>query len=194
MNLYEAGQIILTFPNSPNQLTVSRNPMLNAIKFQVGDKVIPDKMMSTIDRAHAEMTMTALGFDTLFPAPRPLVRSLTQTKTETKNSSGLKIEDDSDYMFVADLERNGSGVYHDGFTQTNCPINFDGTYINEMNNKHYYEYNGQSKTYDLRKVSPNIYAVSDAYWTFGPNGGEFIKDAQAIQMIAEIEARLRSKN
>ncbi|WP_458455091.1 hypothetical protein, partial [Methanobrevibacter sp.] len=195
MNLYECGQLIMTFPNSVNQLTVSRNPMLNAIKCQVDDHIIPDKMMSTYDRAHSEMTLTALGFDSLFAAPPELIKALSIPGNITNNKFRMLHEDDSNYMFVADLERSGAGIFHDGLSKTNVAINFDGTYQNGVNNPHYYEYDPaqgittNSNAYQLRKFSPHIYAVSDAYWAFGPNGGEFIKDAATIAIINEIEAK-----
>ena len=193
MNLYECGQLIMTFPNSVNQLTVCRNPMLDAIKCQVDDHIVPDKMMSTYDRAHSEMTITALGFDSLFAAPPELVQALSVPATAHNKHFRVLHEDDSNYMFVADLERSGAGVFHDGVTKSNVAINFDGTYANGMNNPHYYEYDPTQSTettqYQLRKFSPHIFAVSDAYWAFGPNGGEFIKDAATIAIISEIEAK-----
>lgn len=199
MNLYECGQIIFTFPNSVNQLTVSRNPMLNAVKCQIGNKVVPDKMMSTCDRAHAEMTLTALGFDSLFSAPPDLIKALSVDRTQTNKNWRNMREDDSGYMFVADLERNGQGQFHDGFSESNCSINFDGTYINEKNNAHYYARDPSiSATLDqqfvLHKVSPHIFAVCDAYWTFGPNGGEFIKDASTVAFIQQAEAKIAQEH
>ena len=199
MNLYECGQIIFTFPNSVNQLTVSRNPMLNAVKCQIGNKVVPDKMMSTCDRAHSEMTLTALGFDSLFSAPPDLIKALSVDKTQTNKNWRSMREDDSGYMFVADLERNGQGQFHDGFSESNCSINFDGTYINEKNNAHYYARDPSisatlADQFALHKVSPHIFAVCDAYWTFGPNGGEFIKDASTVAFIQQAEAKIAQEH
>ena len=194
MNLYECGQLIITFPNSVDQLTVSRNPMLDAVKCQIDDRIVPDKMMSTYDKAHTEMTLTALGFDSLFAAPPELIQSLSYKEEWKASHFRIKHEDDSNYMFVADLERSGAGIFHDGFSKSNCAINFDGTYHHATDNPHYYEYNPTlgtyaetAKSFALHKVSPNIFSVSDAYWAFGPNGGEFIKDAQTLPLINEIE-------
>ena len=199
MNLYECGQLIITFPNSVNQLTVSRNPMLDAVKCQIDDRVVPDKMMSTYDKAHTEMTLTALGFDSLFAAPPELIQSLSAKEEFHARRFRVKHEDDSNYMFVADLERSGAGVFHDGFSKSNCAINFDGTYHHQLDNPHYYEFDptkgnyGSTSAHELHKVSPFIFSVCDAYWAFGPNGGEFIKDAATLPLISEIETKKESE-
>ena len=129
----------------------------------------------------------------MFAAPPELIKALATPHDARNNRFRVLHEDDSNYMFVADLERNGQGTFHDGFSKSNCAINFDGTYQGETNNPHYYEYDPDGSDavaqYQLRKVSPHIYAVCDAYWTFGPNGGEFIKDAATLSLITEIEAK-----
>ena len=190
MPLWQCGQVIMTFPNSPHQLTVSRNPYLKAIRCQVGNKLIPDKNMTTIDKAHAEMTLTALGFDTIFSAPKSLLIALA-AKNEKAEYFYPHHDDDSDYMFICDMERNGNSVYHDGISGDNVPILFDAEFINETSNPHYYAYDaekGANNHHDLRKQGINIFAVSDAYWVFGRDGGQFEKDHRALAITRQKEA------
>ena len=189
MPLWQCGQVIMTFPNSPHQLTVSRNPYLKAIRCQVGNKLIPDKNMTTIDKAHAEMILTALGFDTIFSAPKSMLIALA-AKNEKAKKFYPHHDDDSDYMFICDMERNGNSVYHDGVSGDNVPILFDAGFINETDNPHYYAYDGgqdANHKHDLRKQGINIFAVSDAYWVFGREGGEFVKDHRALAITRQKE-------
>ena len=212
VSLFECGQVIITFPNSANQLTVSRNPGLKSVKCQIGDKMIPSKNMSTFDRSHAEMCLTALGMDSLFTAPKSLINAYcangSMNRTNDKNDGRklfdnyhwrLKREDDSDYMFVCDLERNGSGTYADGITAINCAISFDGEMENGNNNNHYYEFNPtkdaypENKTsipsYNLKQYAPLLFTVSDAYWIFNEYGGEFIKDQTTTAIRRKINEK-----
>ena len=189
MPLWQCGQLVFTFPNSANQLTVSRNPYLKALRCQIGNKLIPDKNMTTLDKAHSEMILTALGFDSMFSAPKSLLTAL-GNKNQYARKFYPKHDDDSDYMFVCDLERNGNSVYHDGLSGDNVPILFDAEFINETDNPHYYEYDPQfhgGDHYQLRKQSINIFAVEDAYWVFGREGGEFIKDFKAVAITKQLE-------
>ena len=216
VSLFECGQLIITFPNSANQLTVSRNPCLKSVKCQVGDRMIPSKNMSTLDRAHAEMCLTALGLDSLFTAPKSLVNAYTpngsMNRTNGKDDGRtlfdnyhwrLKHDDDSDYMFVCDLERNGSGTYADGITAINCAVSFDGDMENGNNNAHYYEFNPVKDTYpanstdipnySLKQFAPLLFTVSDSYWIFNEYGGEFIKDQTTTAIRKKINDKAFAK-
>ena len=189
MPLWQCGQVIFTFPNSANQLTVSRNPYLKALRCQIGNKLIPDKNMTTIDKAHAEMTLTALGFDSLFAAPKSLLTALA-AKNEYASKFYPKHDDDSDYMFICDMERNGNSIYHDGISGQNVPILFDAEFINDTENPHYYAYDASQDAdhrNQLRKMGINIFSVSDAYWVFGREGGEFVKDHRALAITKSNE-------
>ena len=214
VSLFECGQVIITFPNSDKQLTVSRNPCLKSVKCQIGDKMIPSKNMSTLDRAHAEMCLTALGMDSLFSAPKTLTNSYTlngaMNRTNDSNDAlalldnyhwRLKREDDSCYMFVCDLERNSAGTYADGLTAINCAISFDGDMINGVHNTHYYDYDptkdymyGENPAatdvnFTPKNFAPLLFTVSDAYWVFNKYGGEFIKDQSTIPLVNKISEK-----
>ena len=217
VSLFECGQVIITFPNSDKQLTVSRNPALKSVKCQIGDKMIPSKTMSTLDRSHAEMCLTALGMDSLFTAPKSLINAYTPNGSMNRTNNGndahalfdnyhwrLKREDDSSYMFVVDLERNSAGTYADGLTAINCAISFDGDMINDRFNPHYYEFNPTKDTipandttkpdYKQKQYAPLLFTVSDAYWIFNKYGGEFIKDQSTTAVVDKIsEKRMRQQ-
>ena len=216
VSLFECSQVIITFPNSANQLTVSRNPALKSVKCQIGDKMIPSKNMSTLDRAHAEMCLTALGLDSLFTAPKSLVNAYTTNGAMNRTNNAedaralldnyhwrLKREDDSDYMFVCDLERNSAGTYADGITAINCAISFDGEMENGSNNHHYYEFNpikdtylkdaSEKPNYSLKQYAPLLFTVSDAYWIFNEYGGEFIKDQTTTAIRRKINDKAFAK-
>lgn len=172
--LTNCSQIAFTFPNSSNQLTVSRNPHLEAVQCHINDRVIPDKFFSTLDHAHSEMILNALGMDTLFSAADELLEALTVDRGLYTDVT-LKKKDDSDYMLIFNLERFGSGCFCDGMSGTNVPINLDANFMNGNNNSHYYK-----RTTDLQKQfnphNVNLIIISDAFWICGPNGCEFIKN------------------
>ena len=166
--LFNACQVILTFPNSANQLTVTRNPHLESIQCQISDRIIPDKFFSTLDKAHAEMIIANLNMDSLFSAPDELIEALTRDRTDL--SYGTKYKDDSDYMLVFNLERFGNGCFCDGLTDNPVAINFQANFMNGTNNPHYYD-GGR-----LLQNNINLFIVSDAFWVCNSNGCQFIKD------------------
>lgn len=165
--LFNACQAIITFPNSANQLTVSRNPHLESIQCQISDRIIPDKFFSTLDKAHAEMIIANLNMDSLFTAPDELIESLTKDRTDGWT---LKRVDDSDYMLVFNLERFGNGCFCDGITERVVPINFQANFMHGTQNPHYYD---GSK---LLQHNLNLFIVSDAFWVCNSQGCQFIKD------------------
>ena len=75
---------------------------------------------------------------------------------------------------VFDLER-ASGCCSDGLSGSSIPINFQATYMYGEENPHYYEMvNGQKQ---LRRQNVDIYVISDSFFVFSPNGGQYIKDS-----------------
>lgn len=198
--MFNVSQAILTFPNSAYQTTVSRNPHLSGIQAHIGDRILPDKFMTTLEKAHSEMILTGLGMDSLFSAPPEVIESLTRDRKKNKNWT-IKYKDDSDYMLVLTLERYGAGCFCDGMNGINIPINFHANYINGKENPHYFELDVDGSTYadrgtdltkldglkfPLRQNNVNLHLVSDCFWIFGPNGGEFIKDLQ-VNSLEDIE-------
>ena len=165
--LFNACQVILTFPNSANQLTVSRNPHLESIQCQISDRIIPDKFFGTLDKAHAEMILANLNMDSLFSAPDELIEALTKDRSV---GATLKKIDDSDYMLVFNLERFGNGCFCDGITDNPVPINFQANFMKGTQNPHYYSDN------KLLQHNVNLFVVSDAFWVFNGNGCQFVKD------------------
>lgn len=191
ISLWECSELYITFPNSSNQLTVSRNPFIDNIKVQLGSKLIPDKVMNTYSPESCEMILSALKLDSLFAASSTLLNALVPTDHKNKVFVMNK-EDDSDYMFVVDLERNGSGSYCDGITGSNIALQIDGTLHHGTENPHYYEFDASkdvANRYQLRQFAPSVISISDAFWTFGPNGGEFIKDSSTIGLTTELSAK-----
>ena len=206
MSLFECSQLIVQFPNTPNQLTVSRNPHLNKIRCQIADKMIPDKDMGTADKSFVEMTLTSLGLDSLFSADKSLINSLNIDPTLMNVDWVMNREDDSDFMFVADLERNGAGTYSDGMTASNCSVNFTASMMGGDNNPHYKALNVglddklkitgdtvsiEHSTRHNNCTNPNIYLVEDAYWVAGPDGIEFIKDSTTVALTTQREQKIR---
>lgn len=165
-----ACQLIFTFPTTGNQLTVSRNPHLESVQCHVSDRVIPDKYFTTLDKTHAEMTLASLNLDSLFTASNELIESLTKDRKEFGTYS-LKKVDDSDYMLVLNLERFGNGCFSDGMTGDHIPININANYMYGDSNPHYYTDEDGAKKLSVQNI--NMFVVEDAYWIFGPDGGEF---------------------
>ena len=214
MNLpmYEVSEMIFTFPQNEVQRTVFRNPYLMNLKCQLDSKMVPDKDISTVESAHAEMTLSALGFDSFFSPNPALVNALHPPKLTSNDTWFPRNKDDSNYMFVVDLERNGSGVHHDGYTNVNALINLDANLIGGTNNPHYNEkhmiknsnYNstadlaadladGNSQVtigYANNYAPINLYTVCDAYWLFTPSGGEFMKEGAASRLVREKEINI----
>ena len=174
--LWNASQIIATFPNSSNQLTVSNNPHLESVQMHINDRILPDKFVTTLDHAHSEMILNALGLDSLFCGAPELINSLTYDESKLIGGSRATItRDQSDYMFVANLERFGSGCFCDGMNAMNCPITLSANYINGTSNPHYYPYkDGTTRQFSPQNV--NLFVVSDCFWVCTTNGIDLVKD------------------
>ena len=171
IGMFNATQAIITFPNTPNQLVVSQNPQLEAVQCQISDRIIPDKFFSTLDKAHAEMILESLNFDSMFTAPESLIEALTRKRQLNQYDEPIcSGKDDSDYMMVFNLERFGSGCYCDGLTDNPVPINFQANFIDGTKNIHYYKGN------DFVPQNLNLFVVSDAFWVCNRNGCQFVKD------------------
>ena len=220
-SFWEVGQLLFTF-NDNHCMTVSRNPYLEDVRCQLGNRLIPDKGVSTNSNEYAEMAISALGFDTLFSGSEEFINSITpiEERYVYNNKFRLRNKDDSDWMFVCDLERNGNGTYADGFSGRNVPVNFSANMINEKNNPFWYafdittttkdnfkyprpNYNGGDVTDEIKNgtntypLNTNIkchcFAVGDAYWKFDTSGGRFIKDSEIISLIKDREEALKDK-
>ena len=171
--LNNASQIAFTFPNSANQLTVTRNPHLEAVQCHINDRIIPDKFFSTLDNSHSEMILNALGMDSLFSAPEELLEALTNNRGKY-NDFTLKKKSDDMYQLLFSLERWGSGCFLDGMSGTNVPIALDANFMYSTENPHYYR-----RELDLTKGfhphNINMIVLSDAFWVCNKDGIEFIK-------------------
>lgn len=194
-SLFECDQIVLTFPNTDNQMTVSRNPHFQTFHVSIGNRInIPDLQMSTCEKNFTEMTLSALSLDTIFTAPKSLINALNQNPNQVNNKFyGVCKEDDSDFMIVCDLERGGAGIVNDGVSGINVPIRVDATYMQSTNNPHYFEYDGNNGTYNLRKVVPNLFTVSDACWLLTENGPIFVKDANKRELTLQAERKAQEE-
>ena len=223
-SFWEVGQLLFTF-NKDNAMTVSRNPFLDDVRCQLGNRLIPDKGVSTNSNEYAEMAISALSFDTLFSASDEFINSISPVDVNLLHKKKFRplIKDDSDWMFVCDLERNGNGTYADGFSGRNVPINFSGNFINGTDNPFWYPFDVKTTTktdfkYPLRfnsgDNSPNgnatevagsdtnplqtdcklhCFAVGDAYWKFDSTGGRFIKDSEIVSLIRDREQALKDR-
>ena len=174
--MFNATQIAFTFPNSSNQLTVSRNPHLESIQCHISDRIVPDKFFSTLDTAHSEMILNALGLDSLFSADDALIESMTVNRGKY-NTHTVKRKDDSDYMLVINLERAGSGCFCDGMNGITIPINLQANFMEGVENPHYYrkklnDIDGKEMIYS----NVNLFVVSDAFWVFENGVWQFIKE------------------
>ena len=169
--MFNATQAIITFPKTSNELVVSQNPHLEAVQCQISDRIIPDKFFSTLDKAHAEMILEALNFDSLFTASESLIEALSRKRQlDQYGSSICSAKDDTDYILVFNLERFGNGCYCDGLTDNPVPVNFQANFIDGTKNIHYYKGN------NFRPQNLNLFIVSDAFWVCNQNGCQFVKD------------------
>ena len=170
--MFNATQAIITFPYTANQLVVSQNPHLDSVQFQISDRIIPDKFFSTLDKAHAEMILESLNFDSLFTAPESLIEALSRKRQLNQYGEPFcAMKDDTDYILIFNLERYGNGCYCDGLTDNPVSINFQANFIDGTSNIHYYD--------ALKKFRPqnlNLFIVSDAFWVCNQSGCQFVKD------------------
>ena len=68
ITLTNCTNIALSFPQTDNEITVSKNPEQQAAQLILMGKNIPDKSINTLEAAHAEMELTNACLDSLFEA------------------------------------------------------------------------------------------------------------------------------
>ena len=174
--LWNATSLVFIYPRTPNQITVSKNPLQTAVKCTVDSKVIPDKTMDTLASEHSEMILSNLSLDSLWSAPKSIVNSLVFREYNTDlNTKAQTPFDNTDYLFVVNLERPGSGIFFDGYTSTNCQLTLSSDHMFGTNNPAYFK-NGSINS----SISNIIMCqLSDCYWVCSSRGIELIKNVQA---------------
>ena len=174
--MFNATQIVFTFPNSSNQLTVSRNPHLESVQCHISDRILPDKFLNTLEPAFSEMVLTALGLDTLFSADDSLIESLTRNRGKYTTYT-LKHKTDDDFMMIFDLERTGAHCVLDGMNGINVPINLQANYMEGVENPHYYRREYMSlDAKEFLQANINLFVISDAFWVYENGSWQFIKE------------------
>lgn len=171
LSIKNATQIAVRFPRTLNQKTVSKNPMQQSFTVRVNDVAYPSAgNLSTIDSRHAELLLENLCFDTLFPANEGLKNALTfKEYNSTANRVRICPEDNTDYMFTAQLERSGNGVFFDGKTVANCKVDINGVHLYGTKNPAYFT----SDTLNSTNLNPEFVVIQDAVWEFSKDGVRF---------------------
>ena len=162
--LNNATALILTYPRTGNQITVSKNPLQDAISVHVGDKIIPDKVMSTTDRCFAEMMLENNELDTLWQATPSFLRGFNEEDAKDKPQG-----DATDFCFVANLERFSNGMVFDGITDNNCQITVSSNHLSASS-----PYAKPDGTH-LNDNHVNVLVLSDCYWIITPEGLDLVK-------------------
>ena len=168
ITLTNCTNIVLSFPQTPNQISVVHNPEQNAAQLIVMGKNIPDKAQSTLEAAHCENMLTNAMLDSLFEAQPSFINSL--TKTHSNGSRKIKTDcDTSDYYFNASTERFGSGVFADGLTSPGAiTLTFQSSNINQGSGDCYYHpYDNEPTAVNDNAV--NIMTVEDCFWIITPD-------------------------
>lgn len=169
--LTNVSNIILTFPRTGNEITVSKNPQFGAIQLQVESKPYPDKPFSTLETAHCEYNLVNAGLDSIWSPNDSYAYSL--VCQEVKDGKQLRpVKDNTNYCLNCSTERLcGAGVFCDGLTKQSAHISLNGNNIDTSKKNPYLYPDGANKN----DVAPLMMLVQDCFWRCTiEKGAEFI--------------------
>ena len=167
ITLTNCTNIALSFPQTDNEITVSKNPEQQSAQLILMGKNIPDKSINTLEAAHTEMELSNACLDSLFEAQPSFIRSLTMSASNG-TSKIYRSGDCTDYYFNCSLERFGNGVYCDGLTSPGAiTLTFQSNAINSGNADPYYHPDITDATV-LNTQPVNIMTVQDCFWIITP--------------------------
>ena len=160
-SLTNVTNVILTFPRTGNQITVSKNPNFGTIQLQIEGKPYPDKPFSTLETAHTEFNLVNANLDSIWAPSRALAYSLTGPDYNDKKERVKITEDDGNYCLNCSTERLcGAGAFCDGLTKVSAHINLNATNIDTTKNNPYLYPDGVNKN----DVAPYMMLVQDCFW------------------------------
>lgn len=160
-SLTNATNVILMFPRTGNQITVSKNPNFATIQLQIEGKPYPDKPFSTLETAHTEFNLVNANLDSIWAPSRSLVSSLNGAEYDDKKQRVEPKEDDTNYCFNCSTERLcGAGAFCDGLTKMSAHINLTTTNTDTTKTNPYLYPDGENKN----DVAPLMMIVQDTFW------------------------------
>ena len=160
-SLTNITNVILTFPRTGNQITVSKNPNFGTIQLQIEGKPYPDKPFSTLETAHTEFNLVNANLDSIWAPSRALAYSLTGPDYNDKKERVKVTEDDGNYCLNCSTERLcGAGAFCDGLTKMSAHINLNATNIDTTKANPYLYPDGTNRN----DVAPLMMLVQDTFW------------------------------
>jgi len=179
--LVNATNVIVTFPTTGNEVTVSKNPRMSSIQLQIDNKPFPDKPFSTYESAHYDYNLVNGGLDNLFSPSDDYSYSLSDNYTigdsvSDAMKSGMNRNgcDNTSYCLNCATERlSGYGVFCDGITKDSAHISLSGTNSGSTTANPYLYPDGVT----MNNNSPLMMIVQDCFWrcsTDKKKGVEFI--------------------
>ena len=160
-SLTNVTNVILTFPRTGNQITVSKNPNFGTVQLQIEGKPYPDKPFSTLETAHTEFNLVNANLDSIWAPSRALAYSLTGPDYNDKKERVNITEDDGNYCLNCSTERLcGAGAFCDGLTKLSAHINLNATNIDTTKTNPYLYPDGVNKN----DIAPHMMLVQDCFW------------------------------
>ena len=160
-SLTNVTNVILTFPRTGNQITVSKNPNFGSIQLQIEGKPYPDKPFSTLETSHTEFNLVNANLDSIWAPNRALAYSLTGPDYNDRRDRTEAREDDTNYCLNFSTERLcGAGAFCDGLTKQSAHINLNATNIDTTTSNPYLYPDGTTKN----DVAPLMMIVQDCFW------------------------------
>lgn len=160
-SLTNVTNVILTFPRTGNQITVSKNPNFGTVQLQIEGKPYPDKPFSTLETAHTEFNLVNSNLDSIWAPSRALSYSLTGPEYNDAKERVDVTEDDGNYCLNCSTERLcGAGAFCDGLTKMSAHINLNATNVDTTKNNPYLYPDGLNKN----DVAPFMMLVQDCFW------------------------------
>ena len=162
--LTNVSNICVTFPRSENELTISRNPRMNAFQLFVDNKPYPELIGSTTCARYCEYILSNSYLDNLWCANKSLLHALKYTDEEYRDDvCYVPIRDNTNYCFNAATERlcSGDGIYCDGLNKDISLIRLYGTI--DTNSK-----------YTSVCPAPHIFFVQTTFWVCSTDGVDYV--------------------
>lgn len=163
--LNNVSNICVTFPQTENEVVISKNPFMSAFQLYVDNKPYPETVGSTTSSRYCEYVLSNSHLDSLWCANKSLLFALCQRSDGIGNDGNYVLErDGTNYCFNASTERlcNGEGIFCDGLTKDISLIRLDG--LIDSGSK----YKGEEVP------SPHLFYIQTTFWVCNASGVQYV--------------------
>jgi hypothetical protein len=168
--IIKGKEVVGLFPRSANDLTVMRNPEYKHLMFTMLNRNFPQKGADTNSASFYRLELESCNLDTILTPTESFENSYLQKVGKTAPSRQRSQADDTDFVFLFNLERQSSNAFFsDPVDSQNETVQLTGTPQTQGFGGDTYYYLAAESDTDQTQVNttcPILAIVSGSFWLF----------------------------